>query len=194
LSEYDQALTEFKEAYRLMPDVTFLYNIAQCHRKLGHIDEALTFYKTYRRRAPNAPNREEINRRITELEAEQQARKEQEGRQGGAVAATKPPAESRTTPAPVAAASASPQPLPTTAAAPALAGSPAPGGSIDLTTPATNTSSSPASGSSILGRWWFWTGIGAVVVAGVAVGLWASRSSGGVFCADCANTAGVSLP
>jgi hypothetical protein len=28
LAEYDQALPEFKEAYRLMPDATFLYNIA----------------------------------------------------------------------------------------------------------------------------------------------------------------------
>jgi len=35
LSEWEQALSEFKEAYRLKPDATFLYNIAQCHRKLG---------------------------------------------------------------------------------------------------------------------------------------------------------------
>src|ERR1700690_4317020 len=47
LSEWDQALVEFKEAYRLKPDATFLYNIAQCHRRLGHVEEALTFYKTY---------------------------------------------------------------------------------------------------------------------------------------------------
>ena len=38
LAEYEQALVEFKEAYRLKPDATLLYNIAQCHRKLGNID------------------------------------------------------------------------------------------------------------------------------------------------------------
>src|SRR5450759_1523475 len=71
LSEYDEALVEFKEAYRLKADATFLYNIAQCHRKLGHLEEALTFYKTYLRRSPDAPNREEIERRIQELDVEQ---------------------------------------------------------------------------------------------------------------------------
>jgi hypothetical protein len=74
LSEWDQALVEFKEAYRLKPDPTFLYNIAQCHRRLGHVGEALTFYKTYLRRAPDAPNREEVERRIQELESEQRAK------------------------------------------------------------------------------------------------------------------------
>ena len=73
LAEYEKALEDFKEAYRLRPDATFLYNIAQCHRKLGHVDEALTFYRNYLRRAPEAPNRGEVERRLQELEAEQQA-------------------------------------------------------------------------------------------------------------------------
>ncbi len=33
---------------------------------------------------------------------------------------------------------------------------------------------------SILGEWWFWTGIGAVVVAGVLIGVIAATASGGV--------------
>jgi len=69
LSEYEPALAEFKEAYRNKPDPVFLYNIAQCHRKLGHVDEAITFYQSYLRRAPEAKNRDEVERRIAELQS-----------------------------------------------------------------------------------------------------------------------------
>jgi tetratricopeptide (TPR) repeat protein len=69
LSEYEPALVEFKEAYRNKPDPVFLYNIAQCHRKLGHTDEAISFYQSYLRRAPEAKNREEVERRIAELQS-----------------------------------------------------------------------------------------------------------------------------
>src|SRR5678809_1671866 len=34
LAEYEGALREFKEAYRAVEDPAFLFNIAQCHRKL----------------------------------------------------------------------------------------------------------------------------------------------------------------
>jgi tetratricopeptide (TPR) repeat protein len=70
LSEWEPALLDFKEAYRNKPDPVFLYNIAQCHRKLGHAEEAITFYQTYLRRAPDANNREEVERRISELSRE----------------------------------------------------------------------------------------------------------------------------
>src|SRR4030095_7304029 len=68
LAEYEGALAEFKEAYRAVGDPACLFNIAQCHRKLGHTQDAITFYKTYLRRAPNAANRAEVEHRITELE------------------------------------------------------------------------------------------------------------------------------
>ena len=54
LAEYEGALREFKEAYRAVEDPAFLFNIAQCHRKLGHTQDAITFYRTYLRRAPKA--------------------------------------------------------------------------------------------------------------------------------------------
>jgi len=73
LSEWEAALLDFKEAYRNKPDPAFLYNIAQCHRKLGRADEAIAFYQTYLRRAPDAKNREEVERRIAELEREMAA-------------------------------------------------------------------------------------------------------------------------
>jgi tetratricopeptide (TPR) repeat protein len=68
LAEYDGALREFKEAYRAVEDPAFLFNIAQCHRKLGHAQDAITFYKSYLRRAPQTANRPEVERQISELE------------------------------------------------------------------------------------------------------------------------------
>ena len=73
LDEWPQAIEDFKAAYRLYPDAIFLYNIAQCHRKMGDAAEALSFYKKYLRERPDAPNRAEVEKRIDELEATQAA-------------------------------------------------------------------------------------------------------------------------
>jgi tetratricopeptide (TPR) repeat protein len=67
--EYQQALDGFKQAYEHYEDAAFLFNIAQCHRALGHKQEAVTFYKSYLRNSPDAPNRDEVKQIITELES-----------------------------------------------------------------------------------------------------------------------------
>ena len=148
LSEYEPALVEFKEAYRNKPDPAFLYNIAQCHRKLGHVDEAITFYQSYLRRAPDAKNRDEVERRIAELQASRAGE--------GAPAANATGSETR------------PSPVSTEAqekAAAQIAGSP-------LGTPAVEVSqpegAAPKPAGAVYTRWWFWTAIGAVA-AGTAV-------------------------
>ena len=56
LAEYDAAITDFKEAFRISDEPGFLYNIAQAYRLKRDCREASTFYKTYLRRAPTAPN------------------------------------------------------------------------------------------------------------------------------------------
>jgi tetratricopeptide (TPR) repeat protein len=182
LAEWEQALVEFKEAYRLKSDASLLYNIAQCHRKLGHVDDALTFYKTYLRRAPEAPNREEVERRIQELEAEQPGRKAE---------ARVPEAKPATLPAPPVEQRPVPSPLPTSVAGPAgpAAVSPASENRADLVQPAGSTQPEATSETSILHRWWFWTAVGVVVVGGVTAALLATRGNGsGPFCPDCAAT------
>src|SRR5262249_26215114 len=68
LKEYAEALKEFKDGYRVVRDPVFLFNIAQCHWKLGDIQVALGFYRDYLRRAPGAANRAEVEKRIEELE------------------------------------------------------------------------------------------------------------------------------
>lgn len=68
LAEYAEALESFKDAYRARTDPAFLFNIAQCLRKLEKLDDAATFYRTYLRRAPEASNRAEVERRLKDIE------------------------------------------------------------------------------------------------------------------------------
>lgn len=70
LGHFQQALAEYEAAYMAVQDPPFLFNIAQCHRKLGNGKDAIAFYRSYLRVAPNAPNRPEVQRRIAELERE----------------------------------------------------------------------------------------------------------------------------
>jgi tetratricopeptide (TPR) repeat protein len=73
LDEYAPALAEFREAYRIKPDPSFLFNIAQCHRKLGQTDAALDYYRKYLRNLPDAPNRADVERMVAELHAKEAA-------------------------------------------------------------------------------------------------------------------------
>ncbi|HWE31443.1 MAG TPA: hypothetical protein VHB97_25740 [Polyangia bacterium] len=70
LTEYREALNDFKQAYRVKEDPVFLYNIAQCLRLLDEKKDALKFYHSYLNRAPDAPNRAEVEQRITTLQAD----------------------------------------------------------------------------------------------------------------------------
>jgi tetratricopeptide (TPR) repeat protein len=68
LSEWKEALVDFKEAYRRKPDAVFLFNIAQCYRQLGDPANAQLEYRAYLRETPDAPNREEVQRLITAMD------------------------------------------------------------------------------------------------------------------------------
>jgi tetratricopeptide (TPR) repeat protein len=69
LHEWDQAIAEFKEAYRLRPDAPSLFNIAQSYRLEGDCAQAASFYKTYRRNFPNEKNVARVDQFIAEMEA-----------------------------------------------------------------------------------------------------------------------------
>ncbi len=47
VGDFEVALTAYSEAYQLKPLPGFLFNIAQCHRQLGHYERAAFFYKRY---------------------------------------------------------------------------------------------------------------------------------------------------
>ena len=151
LSEFDEALAEFKEAYRNKPDPVFLYNIGQCHRKLGHTDEAITFYQSYLRRAPEAKNREEVERRIAELQALRDAE--------SATITKSSIGEPR------------PSPLSHEAqqkAAAETAARSVPAQAVEF---GAQDQSVPQPRSAIYKRWWFWTAIGAVAAGTATVAV-----------------------
>jgi tetratricopeptide (TPR) repeat protein len=161
LKEYTDALGHFKDAYRLIQAPELLFNIAQCHWKLGQPAEALDFYRNYLRRLPKAQNRAEVERRIEELQKELET-----------VKAARPPPKPE--PAPAQAPPPSPTPVapPPSAAARPTPAAPEPAVQRPASVAATPLDVDAA--PPVYKRWWFWT---AVVVGVVAVG--AAASSGG---------------
>jgi hypothetical protein len=71
--DYDEAIKYFQLAYAQKPEALLLYNIAQCHRKLKHNAEAITYYQSFL----NTPDtvdeqlRAKATRYIAELRAPQ---------------------------------------------------------------------------------------------------------------------------
>jgi tetratricopeptide (TPR) repeat protein len=111
LGEYDAAIRDFKEAYRLFPTPGLLFNLGQAHRLKGDCSGALTMYRNYLRLQPDAPHRAVVEKHIVDMEACEKA------------AAERRDAAPAPVPAP------SPQPLP---AAPAPAPASSSGGGLRL--------------------------------------------------------------
>ena len=77
LGEFDQAMASYSLAYRLKPLPAFLFNIAQCHRKLGHYVDAIAMYQNYLVGVPDAANKDVVESLIKEAkdrQAEEDAR------------------------------------------------------------------------------------------------------------------------
>jgi iron complex outermembrane receptor protein len=167
LDEFEPALEEFREAYRFKPDPSFLFNIAQCYRKLGQRDAAIDFYRKYVRASPDAANRAEAERRIAELKAQGDDAARAPAANGAVVA---PPAATVVAPVDLSA----PPPASSSPSAPpalSLASSASPTASL-----AASPTSEPASAGTpaFYKRWWFWVALGAVAagatVAAVTLG------------------------
>jgi tetratricopeptide (TPR) repeat protein len=166
LDKYANALQEFEQAYLAKQDPSFLYNIAQCHRLMGNRADAIRFYKRYLADAPAAANRPVAEKHVRDLESALGAEELTGAHVAPAPAAPHPNAPGAGMPAPVAAAPTSPP------AAVALDARP-PSGSDAVLTAAPPPS--PSDDHPIYTKWWFWTGVGGVVVAGLVAGLLLSR-------------------
>jgi tetratricopeptide (TPR) repeat protein len=164
LGKFPEALADYQAAYEAKPLPGFLFNIAQCYRKLGQDVEALDYYRNYVRRFPTSPNRAEVDRRIQEIEREQEAKphptnpppnndQKPDARSGGTITPISPPPPNGNS----------------TGGQTNLAPPPPP---PDSSTTLVATAPSPAEESpAIYKRWWFWAGVGVVVAAGAAVGI-----------------------
>src|SRR3954447_19223195 len=68
VDEYRKAIAEFKAAHIEKPDPAFLYNIAECHRRLGEVSDALVFYGRFLATTPAGDkNRAVVEQRIVDL-------------------------------------------------------------------------------------------------------------------------------
>ncbi len=73
--EYEKALSAFSEAYGLQPVPGLLFNIAQCHRKLGNYERAAVFYQSYLELSPSSENSATVRALLSEVEASEKERK-----------------------------------------------------------------------------------------------------------------------
>jgi tetratricopeptide (TPR) repeat protein len=68
LGRYETAISEFRKAYELRADPSFLFDIAEAYRSLGAPDRAVFFYRRYLTTHPNPPNRPEVETQIALME------------------------------------------------------------------------------------------------------------------------------
>jgi tetratricopeptide (TPR) repeat protein len=185
--DYAKALEEYKAAYLAKPDPAFLFNMGQCYKKLGRPAEALGFYRDYLKKAPAGdPYRASIEARVRELEAGDVFEGERARRPAVplAPAAPSPSAPAPAMPAPASAPVYTPitAPGPAAPAPPPAAAPPATPPALDLTAPG-----QPASAEEPLyGKWWLWTGVGALVVAGTVTAIVLATSGSTTNTADTA--------
>jgi hypothetical protein len=147
-------------------DPTYVYNQARCYQQNDRFEQALARFREYLRKKPDlAPaDRAVVDAYIAECET----------RSGKTASPT--PAESGSP----ASAEGAPPPTPVVPSAENTAAVAAPSAGLDLTAPIYKT-------------WWFWTGTGALVAAGVATAVILSRGGGqnAPICTDCNSVIGV---
>ncbi len=63
---YEAAAHDLLAAYEILKAPILLYNLGQCERARGHIDEAIHYYRQYLAAAPNAPNLAAAKKKLQE--------------------------------------------------------------------------------------------------------------------------------
>jgi tetratricopeptide (TPR) repeat protein len=92
VDEYRKAIAEFKAAHIEKPDPAFLYNIAECHRRLGEVSDALVFYRRFLATAPpDDKTRPVVEQRVADLKTVADETKPPPAGGGDALALTAPP-------------------------------------------------------------------------------------------------------
>jgi tetratricopeptide (TPR) repeat protein len=69
-ARYQEAVSAFLEADKLVPSPALSFNIARAYEQLGETSSALRWYRDYLRREPGARNAAEVKARINALAAE----------------------------------------------------------------------------------------------------------------------------
>jgi len=69
LGRYEEAVASFRRAYEVKADARLLFDIAECYREMGAVDQALFYYDRYLAGWPDAFDRAEVEEKVTDLEA-----------------------------------------------------------------------------------------------------------------------------
>ncbi|HJX66909.1 MAG TPA: tetratricopeptide repeat protein [Polyangia bacterium] len=184
LGHYDEAAKHFEAAYTIIQDSAFLFNIAQSYRMGGKLDQALDRYRAFlRTSSADAANRDTAERFIAEIKRKLDEKPAPIAPPEAAIVKeAAPPAPALAPPlVPAEATAAGPSSAAPPAAAPAPA-APAPAmpvaiplpSPVESTTTLTTAPAAPepaSAGQPIYKTWWFWTGVGAVVVAGTVTAI-----------------------
>jgi tetratricopeptide (TPR) repeat protein len=186
IGRYEEAATHYEAAYLLVQNPAVLFNIAQSYRMGGKLTQALDRYRSFLRKASaDAPNRATAEKFVEEIKRKLEEKKEPvpvappeiaPAAQPALPVPTTPPPPSET-PTPLTAGSSSAPPSP---AGPVAIPVPPP---VDTTANLTSPPVAPAEASAeqpIYKKWWFWTGVGAAVVAGTVTALVLTHQSSGL--------------
>jgi tetratricopeptide (TPR) repeat protein len=139
---FDEALGFFEQAYARSERPELLFNVGQAADRLRLDAKALQAFEAFLQERPDAPNRAEVEARIVALRHAEGARKGAAGED------------------------------PDYAAVQTLA--PSPGetaAQADGARPYDDARTRADDDSAVTERWWFWTGVGAVVIGGTALAL-----------------------
>ena len=121
VGKYADAIDEYAKVYEIGGNPAMLFNIAQAYRLNNQPGEAVRFYKRFLQRAPNAPNRADVEQKIAELE-----KGEEKARTGTLPPTPAAPAAAPAAAAPLAPAPPAPPPPATPPPPPAAAAAPPP--------------------------------------------------------------------
>jgi len=66
LARWEQSLEAFELSYDVQPHPILLFNIGQCHRKLGRHAEAIERFERYLQELPDASNRSDVEELLSE--------------------------------------------------------------------------------------------------------------------------------
>ncbi len=96
IGQYEKALVEFEEAYRLYPLPAMLYNIARAHEVLGNLQKAIGNYQEFLAKLPDSPHAPTVKGRVKSLRQRLDKKKAAQSKQPPAAAPVEEPAPADT--------------------------------------------------------------------------------------------------
>jgi tetratricopeptide (TPR) repeat protein len=70
LGLFKEAAEEYELAYKARPDPSFLFNLAQCHKRIteeDHLEQAIFYFKSFLKNVPETQMRVDVEREILKL-------------------------------------------------------------------------------------------------------------------------------